>query len=145
MLHRMIPAGLENVVEPDDVRLDIDVRMVDGIPDPRLRRQIDDHRRFVLREDFVDQRPVRDGTLHEDMLHGRRLRRFTDQPEAVFLELRIVVVVHVVQGNHRSGGHFPEQPQDEIRPDESGRPGDENGFAVQLHMLFHILHLVIPL
>ena len=48
MLHALraavvgVPAGLQDIVEADEVGFDIDVRMVDAVPHPRLGGEVDD-------------------------------------------------------------------------------------------------------
>ena len=37
-----VAAGFEDVVETDQVALDVDVRVVNGVADAGLRRQVDD-------------------------------------------------------------------------------------------------------
>ena len=81
MLRRAAAARLEDIAEADDVRLDADVRMVDGIPDARPRRAVDDNGGPVLREGFVDRRIVRDGAFDEDVLRAGGLRGLFDQAE----------------------------------------------------------------
>ncbi|MPM24275.1 hypothetical protein SDC9_70756 [bioreactor metagenome] len=38
MLHRIMTASLQNIIETNDIALDIGIRMVNGVPDTCLRR-----------------------------------------------------------------------------------------------------------
>ena len=48
MLHRIVAAGFENMVESDDVAFDVHVGTVYGISHARLRRKVHHNRRFVF-------------------------------------------------------------------------------------------------
>lgn len=134
MLHGIVPARFQNVVEADQVRFDIDVRVVDRIADARLCREVHDDRGLVFRKDAVDQRLVRNRAPDKDVPYRRRLRRLFDQPEPVFLQGRIVIVVHVVERDDRAAGEFTEQPQHQIRADEAGRTGHKDRFVVEINV-----------
>jgi len=56
VLHRMVAAGLEDVVEADEVGLDISIGIGDGIADTCLGGQVHYHIEMVLIEEFIDQR-----------------------------------------------------------------------------------------
>ena len=106
-----VPAGLEDVVESDQVALDVDVRMVDGVADAGLRGEIDDDRGLVYLEYFVDEGLVGNASLDEDVPYGGVDR--VDHVEPVFLELRVVVVVHVVEADHGSARELAAQAHDQ--------------------------------
>ena len=59
MLHRIMPAGFQDVEEADQIGFDIDLRMVDGIAHPRLGGEVHNHRRPVFGEDPVHKRLIR--------------------------------------------------------------------------------------
>ena len=52
-------AGFEDVIKSNKIALYVHIRIGNGIPHARLRRQIDDHRRLVLIKDPFDQCLVR--------------------------------------------------------------------------------------
>ncbi len=49
-----VPAGLQNVVEPDHVALDIRIRVLDAITDTRLSRKVHDDVEVVFLEEAID-------------------------------------------------------------------------------------------
>ena len=65
MLHRMMAAGFEDVVEADEVRFDIGVRVGDGVAHAGLCGKVDHDLRLVLLEDSVNARLVRQIALDE--------------------------------------------------------------------------------
>ena len=65
MLHGIVTASLQDVIEPYDVRLDIGVRIGDGITHPGLGSQVHHHCRAVFLKNAVDGRLVGDVTLDE--------------------------------------------------------------------------------
>ena len=65
MLHWMMPASLQDVVEPDHVALNISVRILDAIADTRLSSQVHDDVEVVLIEKFVDEGLVGEVALDE--------------------------------------------------------------------------------
>jgi len=102
MLDRIATAGLQDVVEADQIAFDVRVRVVDGVAHSRLRRKIHHDGGLVFPKDAVHQRLVGDGAADKNMFCRRTLCRLFDQREAVFFQRRIVVVVHVVQGDDRA-------------------------------------------
>ena len=89
-----VPAGLQDVVEAYHVALDIGIRVLDAVPDPRLSREVHDDIELVLRKESVDERLVGKVALDElvGMLRGCR-DLFLDLAQAVLLQRRIIVVV----------------------------------------------------
>ena len=97
VLHRMMPACLQDVVEPDHVALDVRIRVLDAVADTRLSGQVHDDVKVVFLEETVDEGLVGKVALNElvGMLRGSRGLLLNDA-QAVLLERRIVVVVQVV-------------------------------------------------
>ena len=143
MFHRMMAAGLQNIVKPDQVAFDVHIGMVDGIAYARLSCQIDHHGGLEFLECFFYQRLIGNGTADEHVFDRRGFRGLFDQAQAVFLQLRVIVIVHVVQADHRAARHFPQQAQHQIRPDEARGSGHQDGFSVQVNCLF--FHFCFPL
>ena len=117
-----VSAGFEDVVESDQIALDVDVRMVDGVADAGLRSQIDHNRRPVCCEYFVHESFVCDAASDENM-PDRRVDR-VDHAEAIFLKLRIIVIVHVVEADHGTALELAAKAHDEVGTDKAGRAGD---------------------
>lgn len=95
MSHMMVPAGLEDVVEAHDIAPDIDIGILDGIPDPRLGGEIDDDAGMESLENPDHSLLVRDITFY----HGERPIR-TKHVKPCFLESDVVVVIHVVHPHY---------------------------------------------
>ena len=136
-----VAAGFEDVVETDQVALDVDVRVIDGVADAGLRRQVDDDRGFVDREYFVDQGIVRDAASDENM-PDRGVDR-VDHAKTVLLELRIIVIVHVVEADHSTAGQLAAEAHDKVGADKAGRASDQDGSAVQIDWSFAHFSILI--
>ena len=102
VLHGVVAAGLKDVVEADEVALDVNVGMVDAVAHAALGSKVHDNVKVMLRKKAVDQGLVANGTLDENLVGFGCLCSLLDEGEAVFLELRIVIVVHVVEAYDRA-------------------------------------------
>ena len=134
-----VAAGFEDVVEADQVALDVNVRVVDRVADARLRGKVHNDLGPVCLENAVDQLLVGDAAFDENM-PDRGLDR-VDHAETVFLELRVVVIVHVVETDHGAAGKLAAQAHDQVGSDEAGGAGDQDGLAVQIDRGF--AHVVL--
>ena len=95
MLYGMMTAGFEDVVEADEVRFDIGVRVGDGVAYARLGGEIDRDLRLVLLEDVLDERLIRQIAFDEGKtIVCRKLL------EAMFLQAHIIVIVHGVEADY---------------------------------------------
>ena len=127
MLHRMMSAGLQDVVEPDHIALDIGVWILDAIADTRLSRQVHDDVEVVFLEEFFDENLV--GEVALDELVGMPfdgIDLLLNLAKAVLLERRIIVVIHVVKPHNVERLLVIEEPQNEVGANETGRAGDED-------------------
>ena len=132
VLHRVVVArGLEEVVEADQVRVDVDVRVVDAVAHAGLGGEVDEDVEAVGREELVDERLVCDVAADEDPAGFRGLRGLLDLPEAVLLQLERVVVGHAVDADDRRALRVAQQPRAEVRADEARCARDEDGFSVE--------------
>ena len=89
MVNAIVPAGLEDIVEADDIALDISVRILDAVPHARLCRQIDHHRRRILRENPCHRLLPRNAVLHE-----HKIRIPLQPPQPLLLDIDIVIICH---------------------------------------------------
>lgn len=113
----VLAAGVEQHARADDVRLQEDLRILDGAVDMRLRRKVDDNVRLLLLKDAVDSLTVRDVRADEFevlLLHRRlerleiaRIRQLVDADDAV----RRMLLEHVV---------------DKVRTNEAGTAGHDD-------------------
>ena len=134
MCHRMVAAGFENVEKAHQIALYVGLGMVDAVAHPGLGGEIDDDARRIFVKYAVHKRLVGNGTPDEHVLHGGGLRRFFDQLEPVGLQLRVVVIVHVIQADNGAGLHRFKKTQYKIGPNKAGGAGDQDCPAVQIHM-----------
>ena len=65
MLNGVVAAGLEDVVEANEVALDVGIGVGDAIADARLGSEVYHDVELVLIEEFVNQRFVSNVALHE--------------------------------------------------------------------------------
>ena len=94
VLHRMMSASLQDVVESDHVALDIRIRILDAIADTGLSGKVHDDIEMVFLEEAIDEGLI--GKVALDELVGMPfcgVGFLLDLAQAVLLERRIVVVV----------------------------------------------------
>ena len=122
-----VPAGFQNVVEPDHVALDVGIRILDAITDTGLSGKVHDDIEEVFLEEVVDEGLVSEVALDElvGMLRGGR-GLLLDLAQTVLLERRIVVVIEVVEADDAEGLFALQEAQDEVGAYEAGGAGDEN-------------------
>ena len=136
-----VAAGFQNIVETDQVALDVDVRMIDRVADAGLCGQINYDGRLVYCKYFVDKGLVGDTAFNKDVLDGRVDR--VDHAKAVLLELRIIVIVHVVEADHGAACEFAAQAHNQVCADKAGGAGDQDGSAVQIDGSFAHFYILI--
>ena len=136
-----VAAGFEDVVETDQVALDVDVRVIDGVADAGLRSKVDDDGGPVYREYFVDQGLVCD-TASDENMPDRGVDR-VDHAKAVLFEFRIIVIIHVVEADHSAAGQLAAKAHNEVGADKAGRAGDQDGSAVQIDGSFAHFYILI--
>ena len=125
VLDRVMPTGFKDVVEAHHVALDVGVGVLDAVADARLCRKVHHDVERILRKQLVDQIFVGDVTLEEHIVVLRMLPRpGLNEPQAVFLQRRVVVVVQVVQPDDPENFLAFQQAHDKVGADESGRAGN---------------------
>ena len=139
--HGAVAAGLQDVVEADEVALDVGIRIGDGVPDSGLGGQVHHHIGLPLGKDTVHSRPVGNIALHKGpggagMLCGAGL----NLGQTPVLDGYIVVVVQVVHAHDGHRGHGIQELQHQVGANEARGTGDEDGFVFQID-LFHSIHL----
>lgn len=111
----VLAAGVEQHTRADDIRLQEDLRILDGAVDMRLRREVDDDVRLLLLEDAIDRTAVCDvraDELEVLLLHRRlerlkiaRIRQLVDADDAVTRMLLEHVVDKVRTNEAGTAGH----------------------------------------
>ena len=130
VLHFVVAACLEYVVEADEIAFDVCVRVGDGIAHTGLCGQVDHYGYAVFAEDLLHCSLVRDGCLHEFPVPAERL--YLCEPFA--LDAYIVVVGHRVDAHHAYVIDIMKQPLDEVAADESGRARHEHRLAAEVYV-----------
>lgn len=123
VLHRMVAACLEDVEEADEVALEVDARVLDGVADARLGGEVHHDVEAVLGEQALDEGGVAQVAAHE----GEAAVRIglCQHAQSRVLDARVVVAVEVVEADDDVIGLL-EQLLDEERTDEASGSGDEH-------------------
>ena len=124
-----VAAGLQNVIEANDVGLDVGIRVGDGITNASLGRQIHHHLGLITGKHVVDEGAVRNVAQNELKAgFGMQGDFLLDLLQTPVLDGHVVVVGTVIHGHDGDGGDFPQQLQDQVGTDEADTAGDEDGF-----------------
>lgn len=122
-------AGFEDVVEADEVGLDVHVGIRNGIPHAGLGGEIHHDIRMPGDENGGNGLFICNISPDEMILRLPMGFAFVLQfLQTVLLQGYVVVVVHIVDADDADPLHRKE-PLHQVRPDKSGRTGDENGFV----------------
>ena len=138
-----VPAGLQDVVEPDHVALDVGIRILDAIADTRLSCEVHDDVKMVFLEEAVDEGLVGEVAFDELVSMPFGCDGFLlDDTQPILLERRIIVVVQVVKANDIERLHAFEESQHEVGADKAGGAGNKNGLSFIGHVndLAQFLH-----
>lgn len=130
-------AGLEDVDEAGQVAVDVRGRVLHGVSDAGLSRQVHDVAELDQRKEPLEQPGVVDVGL-DDEDPG-----FLQPVLAGPLQRRVVVLVEVVEADDAVAALL--QRQRDVRADEAGRAGDEDGEAVVVARLRREQDEAVPL
>src|SRR5215472_6827869 len=123
----VVPAGLENVGEGDDVRLDVVMWVRQAVADPRLRSEVDHAAEAVDCKGGIDGGLVDEIGADKCKISGTGSACPFEQHQSRFLQGRIVVVVDNIEADHVVA------PRDQlprgVEADETSGTGNEG-----LHM-----------
>lgn len=117
-------AGLQNVIEANDVRFDVHIGIGDRITHTCLCCKVDDHIEIIGIEQIIDGRTICNIPLYKDPLGIGVVRcQLVDFGKAIFLDGHIVIIVDIVKTHdgHRVDGF--QQFHHKVRADESGCTG----------------------
>ena len=118
----MVAAGLKDVEEADEVALEVGARVLDGVADTGLGREVHHYIEAVLGEQALDKGGVAEVAAHEG--EAALCVGLGQHAQARVLDAGVVVAVEVVETDDNVIGLL-EQLLDEERADEAGRSGDE--------------------
>ena len=92
MVHRIMTAGFQNVIEANHVALDVSIRVGDGVTHTSLGTQIDHNIRLILLKNAVDKCLIRKVALDKGVV-----LELLKLCKTSFLDADIIVIIHVVQ------------------------------------------------
>ena len=137
MIHMMMTTTFEDIIEPDEVRLDVGIGIGNRVTHACLCSQIHHYRRLVFGEEVIEQLLVSNVSLDKFpillpfVLAGMKLGRQVIQLlETLELDVHVVVVVEAIDTNNPNIGHVVEQTPDEIGPDETCRTRHQYRFTL---------------
>ena len=133
MLHLVVAARLEDVVEPYEVALDIGVWIGDAVAHACLGGEVDDYGYMVVREDVLHGGLVGDGGVDKGPVALQRLYLL----QAFILDVNIVVVGDAVDADYLDVLDIMEQALDEVAADKAGCACDEDGLALEGYVVFY--------
>ncbi|MNS78399.1 hypothetical protein D3C72_1120140 [compost metagenome] len=116
----MVPTGFQHIEETHQVRLPIDIRVVQRVTHPGLRRQVHHLGKPVVAEQVHQGRFVDDVHFPE-----AKTRQRLQHLEACVLELYVVVIIEVVDTDDVLT--LAAQAPDRMKTDETGGTGDQDG------------------
>ena len=119
MLHTMMAASLQDVHETHQIRIHVGVGILNGIPHPGLRGQVDDSLGLFLCEESLHA-----GAVGQVELVETETRTPAEFGQPGLLQADVVVVVEVVESDHLIPP--PQQQLGGVETNESGRAGDED-------------------
>ena len=128
MVHRVVTAGLEDIVEANEVGLDIGIGVGDAVADTGLCGEIHHDLRLVLREYPVNESLVRNISLYEYKI--RILLQFL---QTLFLQTDIIIIIHIVDTHYLRGIEILVYRLYKIAADESGSSGNQ-----YCHIPYHL-------
>ena len=132
-----VAAGLEDVVEADEVRLDVGVGVGDAVAHPGLCSQVDHYGGPVVGENLVD------GGLVGNVAANEREARVGQLAEAIRFERHVVVVVHVVDADNGGRLGVGQQSADEVGADEARCARNQDGFVFKGYLVhYSLLYLI---
>jgi hypothetical protein len=118
MLHAVVATALEHVQRADDVAVHVAVRILLGVPNTGLCREVDDPI-----EARLGKEPIHPGAVREIELGEAEALLRQEAIEPRLLELRVVVRIQVVEPDDLIAA--VEQTMRSEAADEAGGAGDE--------------------
>lgn len=113
----VLAAGVKQHARADDVRLQENLRILDGAVDMRLCREVDDDVRLLLLKDAVDRLAVRD--VRADELEVLLLHRTLER-------LKIARICQLVHADDAVARMLLEHVVNEIRANKAGTAGHKD-------------------
>lgn len=119
----MVAACLEDIEKAHEIALEVGARVLDGVADARLRREVHNDVEAVLREQAFDKGGVAQVATHEG--EAAVCVGLGQHAQARVLDAGVVVAVEVVEADNNVIGLI-KQLLDEERTDEAGSARHEH-------------------
>ena len=126
VLHFVMAAGLEQVVEPDEVAFYVAAGIGDRVADTGLGGKVYHHVDPVLFEKSVNECLVRDAALNESPGFAQPLEFF----QTGVFEAHVVIVCDGVDADDLDALVVVQQTFGQVAADKSGGAGDQDGLSV---------------
>ena len=137
MLHGIMAAGFQNVIEANHVTLDVGVRVCNRVANASLSTQIDHNIRVILLKNAVDKCLVRKAALDKSVvLELLKLR------QASFLDTNVVIIVHVIQTDDLGIRLGSQDTLGKVGADKTGRTSYKYCFSHFYHP-YPFLHTIL--
>ena len=137
MLHRVVAAGLQNVVEADHIAFDISIWVGDGVSHTRLCAEVDHDVGVILFKNAVNEILVCEITLNKGVvLELLKLR------QASFLDTNVVIIVHVIQTDDLGIRLGSQDTLGKVGADKTGRTSYKYCFSHFYHP-YPFLHTIL--
>ena len=119
MLYRVMTAGFEDIKEADQIGFHISIWIGDGVAHTSLCCKVDDHRRLVLLEQLGDQFLISDVAFYKS-----KCGMLGQLVQTELFQCHIIVGIHIVNANNRSGRSLLIDSFHKVRTDEASRTCD---------------------
>lgn len=133
MLHLMMTARLQDIVEAYEIALDIGVRVRDGITDTGLRGKIDHYGNPVFTKNLLHCILVRNRRVDECPVSAEGL----DFAQALVLYVDVVIIGNAVNADDADIVNVSEKALDEVATDEAGCSGHEDSLAFERYVIVY--------
>ena len=131
MLHLMMAARLQDIVEAYEIALDIGIRVRDGITDTCLRGKIDHHGNPVFTKNLLHRILVRNRRVDECPVSAECL----DFAQALVLYIDVVLIGDAVDTDDADIVNVSEKSLDEVAADEAGGTCHEDSLAFERYVV----------
>ena len=132
MLHLVVAAGLQNIVESNQIALHIGVRIGDGVADPGLCGQINHYCYPVVSEYLLYCLAIGYTLVHKFPIAAERV----DFIKPGLFDSHVVIVSYRVDSDYPDIFIIRKQPLDEVTADKTGRSCHEDGLPVKVYIVF---------
>ena len=137
MLHGIMAAGFQNVIEDNHVTLDVGVRVGNRVANASLSTQIDHNIRVILLKNAVDKCLVRKVALDKSVVFELLKLR-----QASFLDTNVVIIVHVIQTDDLGIRLGSQDTLGKVGADKTGRTRYKYCFSHFYHP-YPFLHTIL--